>query len=88
MIWEWKYQLELSNDKSEKRSSSLHEHLDKITFEEIRDVKSRINFFLAHLKIISKNNYSESIENQLYFLKWLNGLLDNEVQRRKMTYNS
>jgi|GEM_PF-3023366 len=83
MIWEWKYSSELSNENTEKRSSSLHEHLDKISFEEIREVKNRINFYLNHLKIISKKNYSESTENQLSFLKSLNSLLDTEINRRK-----
>lgn len=83
MILEWKYALELSNDKTQKRSCSLHEHLNKISFEEIKEVKNRINFYLTHLKIISKKNYSESTENQLSFLKKLNGLLDNEIHRRK-----
>jgi hypothetical protein len=83
MIWEWKYSLELSNDNTKKRSSSLHEHLDKISFEEIREVKNRINFYLNHLKIISKKNYSESTENQLSFLKSLNSLLETEINRRR-----
>lgn len=84
MIWEWQYRSELLNDKIQKPSSSLYEHIDKISFEEIREVKNRINFYLIHLKIILKKNYSESTENQLSFLKRLNSLLDTEINRRKM----
>jgi hypothetical protein len=83
MVLEWKYSSELSDSRVLKLSSSLYEHLDKISFEEIREIKCRINFYLTHLKIISRKDYSESVRNQLSFLKRLNIMLENEVSRRK-----
>lgn len=83
MTLDWKYSLESLNENPQKQTSSLHEHLDKISFEEIREVKNRVNFYLTHLKIISKKNNSVSTEKQLSFLKKLNGLLDNELCKRR-----
>jgi hypothetical protein len=83
MILDWKYSLEKLSENPQKQSCSLHEHLDKISFEEIREVKNRVNFYLTHLKIIAKKNNSVSTEKQLSFLKKLNGLLDNEICKRR-----
>jgi len=83
MTYMWKISPEdLDNDIS-KQSSSLHEYLEKISFEEINDMKNRVNFCLAHIKIISKHEYSESTEYQINFLKKINSLLDNEIHKRK-----
>jgi len=58
------------------------ENFDKVSLQEIYSIKKRIDFYINHYKISTKNIDSLPIKSKLDVLLKLNYLLENELKNR------
>lgn len=63
----------------------VKDNLATISDSEINNIKKRINFYVNHFKISTKNSNSEAKARQLEFLLNVNTVLDSELESRQVT---
>lgn len=65
----------------------INKSLEHVSLEEIKSLKNRINFHLAHYMILARRNKVNANDIKIDFLKKLDDALNTEIKEREKKYS-